>query len=1138
MRQVIVICRSRKKARLHVASVLDRYLWRIGDRTWRGTASNACLQRISADLRKKASRSTAVAVFEIKRTASSRLPLVIIGSKNRFSPNGVAPISEGTSSYFAGRKSERSLQEEVLRSAVRIAALFHDLGKATPMFQNKLRRAMKCPPYAIVDPLRHEVFSAFLFDAFTHNMTDNQLLEKMQAPFEELIELLNASSSNAAKVCFHQIDGRTNAGGAPRRLPLADFGSSRGLAGAIISLILTHHRLTTSPTDVNDLSFDDASYIGPEPYARPTDFQIADDADVPWRCGRWLAALRREAHALQRRLRTNALPAQIFDGLAQYGRTALMLGDHLASALSEPSVGNCDNTILANTKREGCAVGMKIGSPADTLNTHTDRVHNETRRALDALMTRRDQYPGLNVDQAPRGIIAPEPASERFAWQDAAADAAARLSSSSDGGFFACLMAGTGTGKTRAAPRILSAAAFHDVDPDRRRLRYNLGLGLRTLARQSGREYVKDLGFAPQYVATLAGGVTLDWDLDDRGAEARSREQEMTGSEDRTDALAGLLAEHPAVAVPEDGTESPEWLASLSAYFDQGLPAFIDRVIEIDRNADAFRRLIATPILAATIDHFMPAADAQRSRHLPAMIRTLTADLVIDEVDLFEDEDIAAICRLVYTAGVGGRRVVIMSATLQDDVAAALYKSYQTGYAAHARLFGKRDHIHVLVAGDEPSTIQLNENGEEFCGLYRRARDEILARLDTRKALRIGQLVEIKSSWPDICAKISAACEDLHARHAWDLDGRRISFGLIRMTRINHAAALAFNLAKADHDSTDANSKRHRAFICLHARLPIAARSLIETELGDALQRKGAKPNENAIRFLRRHGVLNAAAPDSDISVIVIASPVIETGNDLDFDYAVVDPSSLRAVVQTAGRVNRHRARPIDKANIAVLSRPVHALAHGRLQNPGVETPPAMATGLCRLELDGPRTFEHLFGREILDKIDARGALRESKHGSLTAFERERRRRFLHEMPSINDFISRPLLQFSNRHPVARRFRRQDAPTCDVFPRFERGLQTWYWRSWKSGKIEKLEMGRAEETVPSEAFLLAFDLESLARRAEMSLEQLEASGERLLSVSVRESVLTVSKEARWFSPELGLMIVAWDRIKEPFGPTS
>ena len=56
-----------------------------------------------------------------------------------------------------------------------------------------------------------------------------------------------------------------------------------------------------------------------------------------------------------------------------------------------------------------------------------------------------------------------------------------------------------------------------------------------------------------------------------------------------------------------------------------------------------------------------------------------------------------------------------------------------------------------------------------------------------------------------------------------------------------------------------------------------------------------------------------------DLMLIVVASPVEEIGRDHDFDWAVIDPSSVQSIVQTAGRVNRHRLVEIDRPNIAIM---------------------------------------------------------------------------------------------------------------------------------------------------------------------------------------------------------------------------
>ena len=47
------------------------------------------------------------------------------------------------------------------------------------------------------------------------------------------------------------------------------------------------------------------------------------------------------------------------------------------------------------------------------------------------------------------------------------------------------------------------------------------------------------------------------------------------------------------------------------------------------------------------------------------------------------------------------------------------------------------------------------------------------------------------------------------------------------------------------------------------------------------------------------------------------------------FDWAVIEPSSTQSIVQTAGRVNRHRRNVIDRPNIAILDRNRRSLVKG-----------------------------------------------------------------------------------------------------------------------------------------------------------------------------------------------------------------
>ena len=177
MREVIAVCRSSKRSRVLVAAVLDRYFWRIGDRTWRGRASNACLDRVARELRAGAKRNTAVVIHEIRSARESRVPIVRIGSRTAFSDEGVVPVVVRAAG--AGIRHARSDSERSRLAIVRIAILFHDLGKATKLFQDKLRRALKKGATPEADPVRHELMSAVVWDVLVGDLDDADLIKRL-----------------------------------------------------------------------------------------------------------------------------------------------------------------------------------------------------------------------------------------------------------------------------------------------------------------------------------------------------------------------------------------------------------------------------------------------------------------------------------------------------------------------------------------------------------------------------------------------------------------------------------------------------------------------------------------------------------------------------------------------------------------------------------------------------------------------------------------------------------------------------------------------------------------------------------------------------------------------------------------------
>lgn len=993
MREIIAVCRSSKRSRVRVATVLDRYFWRIGDRTWRGRASNACLDRVARELRADAKRNTAVVIHEIRSARESRVPIIRIGSRTAFSEEGVVPVA--VRAETAGMRQLRSESEQSRLAIVRIAILFHDLGKATVLFQKKLcgalRRGVKIGP----DAVRHELFSAVVWDELVGDLDDAALIERLGKVTATDIDDACARVVKRSRLRDYHSQPTT-----PLKLAFAEQNGETSaregtLAYAIGMLILTHHRLPIGSS--SHLRLEAGAHVNAAAPFKSADFTIANGTPF-WCADAWLARL----HSACGNLR----PGLGAPGLDIALRASLMFADHLGSALSEIREGSAPrgNEHLANTKD---------GKPADTLARHIDRVWQRAPGCFDMLHRHRERYPALSEDQVPIDIRHPEPAADPFAWQAIAADAARSLCEAREGGFFACLMAGTGTGKTRGAPTVLASAAFADTRPERRILRMMLALGLRSLAQQSANEYVDDLHFDREDIAVLIGQPPVNFRNQEEGAEINS------GSESLLALPEWLRVERAGGGPPPEGHErETDWLRRLSMDTSRGLPATLDRILEHAGHAAASaRRLISSPIIVGTIDHLMGVASPVNSRYLYQTLRVLTSDLILDEIDQYEPEDIAAICRLVYQSAAGGRRVIIMSATLPDDVAEALFQSYLAGWRVYAAASGIKEHVNVLCSGDAPNSCVTNSDERSFADVYEACRAATIAALQSRQPRRRGKILPVCDTWAGLVAQIDEQCSALHDTTASAIGDLKVSVGFIRMTRIAHTAALATQLLAGPRNG------RLRLKVCLHSQFPRLHRAWIERELKSALTRSGRDPNARLHQFCQRHGLYERAKATgcNHLEIVIITSPVIETGNDLDFDWAILDPSSTRAIVQAAGRVWRHRIYNGQIANVAILDRSVIVMqpGSGKLEYPGVETQPHRDTGESRVDLDdfGGRHLVDLVGSGTLDVIDARAIL-DCHPVALRDKEAELRSKMV-----CADDVAKPLGCYL-RHPTARLNRR------------------------------------------------------------------------------------------------------------------
>jgi len=59
---------------------------------------------------------------------------------------------------------------------------------------------------------------------------------------------------------------------------------------------------------------------------------------------------------------------------------------------------------------------------------------------------------------------------------------------------------------------------------------------------------------------------------------------------------------------------------------------------------------------------------------------------------------------------------------------------------------------------------------------------------------------------------------------------------------------------------------------------------------------------------------------------VVLATSVAEVGRDHDYDWAIAEPSSMRSIIQIAGRIQRHRKQAPEIENLYILAKNHKAL--------------------------------------------------------------------------------------------------------------------------------------------------------------------------------------------------------------------
>lgn len=979
---ILLISQCNKNALKETRRILDQFAERRGDRTWQTPITKAGLDTLRRMLRKSARRNSAVACHWIRSRNHTEL-LWIVGDAARFNHQGAVPTNSTANNVLRQQDENDWHSGELIKRLAILAGLFHDQGKACAAFQNKLKNFQSSPP----NLYRHEWISLRLLQSFVGNCTEDETW------LQQLVDNPGDEQPWLARLETEQ----------PGHTSTAPLQTLPPLAQIVGWLVVGHHRLPQFPSTkdarITSGNLDQLlSYIKAEwnlqhketNTAQPPEPYWQFDGPLPVVSKPWQQQVRRVASAL---LKQHNNPQLTLDNsyLLHLSRLCLMLADHNYSSLSDRNhrdwiPGDKDYPLAANTLRS-------TGKINQQLDAHLLGVARLAGLVAHSLPKLNDHLPRLANHKGLR-----KRSKAPFQWQNRAADLAESLRErSQQQGFFAINMASTGCGKTLANARIMYGLATPEKGA-----RFSIALGLRTLTLQTGQALRSRLQLSDDELAIRVGG----------NASRTLFEHFQDKAEQQGSASASELEDESCHICYEGDFEHHPLLSRLS-------------------HNPEIKKLLAAPILSCTVDHLVPATEGTRGgRQIGPMLRLLSSDLVLDEIDDFDIADLPALTRLVHWAAMLGSRVLLSSATLPPALVEGLYNAYRDGRTTYQRNRGEKPGAaaNICCAWFDENASQHNDCAvtADFAAAHQQFVTQRMAKLSAATVRRRGELIpfapgRVKSTVirQQLAQLLQQQAINLHQRHAQadPHSQKRTSFGLIRMANIEPLYDVALALFKLPVPDDI------QIHLCVyHSQYPLLLRSRIERMLDGVLQRQ----NENAVfdhPDIRQRLDSSAAA---DQIFIVLGSPVTEVGRDHDYDWAIVEPSSMRSIIQLAGRIRRHRPGSCEQTNIQLLNSNVKALeqpAQPAYCKPGFES--------AKYPLSN-RQLDVLLTKEQWQTIDARPRITEAEslnpHTNLVDLEHHRLRKLMQQPDSSGALSAEELARLS---PYKRKkYKPTSSPLC------------------------------------------------------------------------------------------------------------
>lgn len=562
-------------------------------------------------------------------------------------------------------------------------------------------------------------------------------------------------------------------------------------------------------------------------------------------------------------------------------RAMLIMADHVVSKSYIPTDSEklkYQSTLLANTKFDD--TNKKV--PNQSLDYHLTNVGNLASEYVYKFFMDKN-YPSISQETIDKLNL--NSSDNRFVWQDIGVD---YLNSKIKNNILIFNIANTGSGKTLANIKLANAVA-NPIEP----FRLSICLNLRSLTLQTGREYKKVLDLNDSEISVVIGDKLTQKLFDDAKSD-----------EDENDV-------EPDIEIDD----------SYESYQFQDLPNWLEDFCSESNNR---KTILSSPILVSTVDYLINAAmPSKQGHHVAALLRLASSDLILDEVDGYEPKQLAVIGKMIELSSFFGRNVICSTATLSKHVADIIIVAFNRGKEARQLVIDKNHTSQFSIIDNiiKPTIIDFKDNVlEHYIEQINNKNNSTIA--DYTKIARLAEVNELdEESWLN---SILDSINFHHINQQWQYKNCNVSFGLIRVANTKHGMTVSKFLSE----------NLENARVCFyHAKDFKLARFHKEHALDDLLTRKDINKEYNLID--------NIIKDKKEVMFIVVATSVEEIGRDHDFDYSVIEPSSCSSIIQTSGRVNRHRKEKQDLPNISILQYNHRSIAEGitgiRFTRPGLE---------------------------------------------------------------------------------------------------------------------------------------------------------------------------------------------------------